>query len=184
MKNIAQHILDITQNAIRAKANIVEIYIHHSEKENLLELIIKDNGEGMNQDMVDRVTDPYTTTRNTRKVGMGIPLLKQNAEAAGGSFAISSAEKQGTMVQASFQLDHLDRPPLGDLTDTITSLAAGNADTDFIITFITDQGEYIFNTREVKEVLDDTPIYDSQVVKYLKEMLAENIEAQCSLKVS
>ena len=114
---------------------------------------------------------------------MGIPLLKQNAEAANGKFAISSAEKHGTMVQASFQLDHLDRPPMGDMTDTITGLAAGNANSDFIVTFITDQGEYIFNTAEVKEALEDTPIYDQQVVTYLKEMLTENIEANCGIQI-
>ena len=37
---------------------------------------ISDDGCGMSEDMVRAVCDPFTTTRKTRKVGLGLPLLK------------------------------------------------------------------------------------------------------------
>jgi len=183
MKNLAMHILDIAHNSIRAGATLIEIYFVQNVQKNELELVIKDNGDGMDKATLENVTDPYTTTRNTRKVGLGIPLLKQNAERCEGQFAISSAEKSGTMVNASFSLNHIDRPPVGDLVNTVVGLAAGTPKTDFIFTCITDQGEYVFKTREVKEVLEDTPISDTQVVKYLNEMVAENIKETCGIQI-
>lgn len=184
MKNIALHILDIVHNSIRAEAKCVEVYILQSEKKNVLDIVIKDNGKGMSREMLEKVTDPYTTSRTTRKVGMGISLLKQNAEMSGGTFSISSAENKGTMLNATFQLDHLDTPPIGDIIDTMVGITAGTPQCDFMFTYITDKGEYLFNTKEVKEVLEETPISDPQVVKYLKEMLIENIEQDCGIKLS
>lgn len=183
MKNIAQHILDIAHNSISAESTLIDIYILKSQQKKLLELLIKDNGKGMSKEVLDKVADPYTTSRTTRKVGMGIPLLKQNAEQSDGTFSISSAEKKGTMVNASFQLDHLDTPPMGDVVDTVVGMATSQPEIDFIFTYITDQGEFIFNTKDVKEALDGTPMHDPQVVKYLKEMVVENIEEYCGEKL-
>lgn len=179
MKNLALHILDIVHNSIRAEASLVDIYLYQSQKKNTVELVIKDDGKGMSQEMLDKVTDPYTTSRKERKVGLGISLLKQNAEQANGNFTISSGEGRGTMINASFQLDHLDTPPPGDVIDTIVTLTTGNPKVDFIYSHITDQGEYIFDSRKVKEALDDVPIYDSQVANFLRDMLTENIEENC-----
>lgn len=182
MKNLALHILDIVQNSLRAEASLVDIYIHQNKKDNVMELVIKDDGKGMSQEMLDKVTDPYTTSRTERKVGLGISLLKQNAEQANGNFSISSGEGKGTMINAGFRLDHLDTPPLGDVIDTVVILTSGNPKSDFIYTHITDQGEYTFDSRKVKEVLEGVPIYDSQVVTFLREMLKENIEENCGAK--
>lgn len=182
MKNLALHILDIVHNSIRAEANLVDIYLYQSKKKNTTELVIKDDGKGMSQEMLDKVTDPYTTSRTERKVGLGISLLKQNAEQANGSFSISSGEGRGTMINASFQLDHLDTPPIGDIIDTIVTLTTGNPKVDFIYSHITDRGEYTFDSRKIKEVLEDVPIYDSQVATFLREMLKENIEENCGME--
>ena len=179
MKNLALHILDIVQNSIRAEASLVDIYLYQSKKKNTVELVIKDDGKGMSQEMLKKVTDPYITSRKERKVGLGISLLKQNAEQANGSFSISSGEGRGTMLNATFQLDHLDTPPLGDVIDTIVILTTGNPKVDFIYSHITDQGEYTYDSRKVKEVLEDVPIYDSQVATFLRDMLRENIEENC-----
>lgn len=183
MKNIAQHILDIAHNAISAESTLIDIYILKSHKKNLLELLIKDDGKGMSKEMLDKVADPYTTSRTTRKVGMGIPLLKQNAEQSAGKFSISSAEKKGTMVNASFQLDHLDTPPMGHVVDSVVGLATSQTEIDFIFTYMTDHGEFIFSTKDVKEALEGTPMHEPQVTRYLKEMIIENIEEYCGEKL-
>ena len=95
MKNLALHMLDIVQNSIKAEASLVDIYLYQSKKKNRVELVIKDDGKGMSQEMLKKVTDPYTTSRKERKVGLGISLLKQNAEQTNGSFSISSGEGRG-----------------------------------------------------------------------------------------
>ena len=175
--------MDIAQNSIRANAQLVEIYIMQSAKKNILDIIVKDDGKGMDSKMLEQVTDPYSTSRKDRKVGLGISLLKQNAEKTGGSFSISSALGKGTMLNACFTLDNIDTPPIGDIVDTIVALAAGNPDSEFIYSHITDDGEYTFKTTDVKEVLDGVPIYSSDVTKFLREMIKENILEYCKEQV-
>lgn len=176
MKDLSLHILDIVQNSTRAKAKLVEIYLVDKEKENILDLMIKDNGKGMSKEMLDSVTDPFTTSRTSRKVGMGIPLLKQATERAEGDFSITSQEDYGTILNANFKHDHIDRLPLGDITETIVLIISGNTETDFIFTYITDKGEYTIHTTDIKEAIGDIPLNDSQVIKLMKEMISENIK--------
>ncbi|MEA3505335.1 MAG: ATP-binding protein [Bacteroidota bacterium] len=183
MKTISLHIMDIVQNSIRAKAQTVEIYIMASEKKNILDIIVKDDGKGMNAEMLEQITDPFTTSRKDRKVGLGISLLKQNAEKTGGSFSISSAPEKGTMLNATFTLNNLDTPPIGDIVDTMVALTSGNPNNDFIYSHITDAGEYTFKTKKVKKILGDIAIYDTQVTKFLREMIKENILENCKIKV-
>ncbi|MFA5477284.1 MAG: ATP-binding protein [Bacteroidales bacterium] len=102
MKDLALHILDIVHNAISAKATLIEVDIRESEKEDLLTLVIKDNGRGIAPHMLATVTDAYTTSRTTRKVGMGLPLLRQNAEQSGGGISLESEVGVGTTVTAKF----------------------------------------------------------------------------------
>jgi len=175
MKNIAQHILDIVQNSTAAKADFIEIKIHQSEVENYYQLIIIDNGSGMDKETINRVVDPFYTSRTTRKVGMGIPLLKQNAEITGGSFSIQSKLGEGTQVQATFILDSIDIVPEGDIAGTIVFLAATNPTIEFEFEFANTKGNYVFSTVEVKKVLGDVPLSNSEIRAYLKEMIEENI---------
>ncbi len=169
------HILDIVQNAISAKANLIEIRITEDLNRNVFEVLIKDNGKGMDDKMLTHVADPYTTTRTTRKVGLGIPLLKHSAEQSNGYIKVHSAKNIGTTIQATFQLDHVDRPPLGDCTGTIVLLAAANPDIDFKYIHSVNDNTYTFDTREVKEILDDIKISDPKDRNMLKEMINENL---------
>ena len=170
------HILDIVQNSIRGKATLIEVVINENLKNNILELRIRDNGAGMDNEILAQVEDPYTTTRTTRKVGMGIPLLKHSAEQANGYLKINSEVGIGTIVQATFKYDHIDRPPLGDIAGTIVLLVAANPEIDFkYIHYINDQ-EYKFITSEVKEILGDMKISDPKIRGFLKEMITENLE--------
>lgn len=176
MKDLSLHILDIVQNSISANATFIEITIVESHQANTYIVMIKDNGKGMPPEMLEKVTDPYVTSRTTRKVGLGLPLLKMNAERTGGHLKIISQVGKGTEVKALFIHDNIDRLPLGDIAGTIAIQASANPLIEFTYTHSVDGEQYIFDTREIKEVLDDVPISDIHIFKYLKEMINENLK--------
>ncbi len=176
MKDLSMHIMDIVQNSIVAKATLISIDIQEDTVNDIFEIVIKDNGIGMSSDLVAKVVDPYCTSRTTRKVGLGIPLLKQQAELTGGSLTIDSTLGVGTSIHAIFSHSNIDRQPLGDISGTIVLTASANPTLDFVYTHVKDNHSYTFDTREVKEVLEGVPLSDIQIVKYLKEMIEENLK--------
>ena len=131
MTEISLNILDVAENSIRAKASLIEIVVEADISENRLIVMIKDNGCGMSPEQVEQVTDPFFTTRKTRKVGLGIPFFKMAALSVDGDFKIVSQEGEGTLVRAEFRLNHIDRMPLGDINGTIYTLIHFNPDIDF-----------------------------------------------------
>jgi signal transduction histidine kinase len=128
MKTISEHVLDIVQNSVRAGATLIEIIVVENKLSDLYALTIKDNGCGMSRELLEKAANPFFTSRKTRKVGLGLSLLRQNAEAANGSFSINSTIGVGTEVQANFQLSHLDRPPAGDIWNSWYLTVIGNPD--------------------------------------------------------
>ena len=176
MQTLSDHILDIAQNSIRANASRVEIDLQENPSTDSLVFTIRDNGCGMDETTLARVTDPFFTSRTVRKVGLGIPLLKQNAEATGGTLTIASQKGVGTTLEARFSLSHLDRPPLGDLAGTIVILVSANPEIEFIYRHITEKGNYTFDTEEVKEIMEGVPINDPEIVMALRQMIRENIK--------
>ncbi|MDR1951382.1 MAG: ATP-binding protein [Bacteroidales bacterium] len=176
MKDLSLHILDIAQNSISAKAALIQITINEDKFNNRYVLTIEDNGTGMSPEVLAKVTDPYTTSRKTRKVGMGLPLLKLNAELANGNLEITSELGVGTKVIAVFEFDHIDRVPIGDIAGVVVMLASMNPNLEFIYKHITPRGEYSFDTTEVKEILDDLSIQEPGIQKYLKELIEENLK--------
>ncbi len=177
MKELSLNILDITYNSIKAKAEKIEISVSESVSKNLVEIEIKDNGCGMDETFLCRVTDPFVTTRTTRKVGLGIPLFKQSAEDTDGSFSISSKIEEGTNVYASFRLDHLDRAPIGDMSSTMVSLIQANDRIRFIYRHTTDQGVFALDTDELHEQLGDVPLSEPAVLGWIGEYINENLDA-------
>ncbi len=175
MKDIALHIMDIAQNSVRARATEIGITIEESMSENILSVTITDNGSGMSEEVVKKAVDPFYTSRTTRKVGMGLPLLKMNAEMSGGGLEIFSEPGKGTEVKATFMHDHIDRPPMGDLGGTIALLMTGNPAIDFFFRYSYEEKEWDLSTPDLKDALGETPVNDLKVVKYLKEMINENI---------
>ncbi len=182
MKELSLHILDIAMNSVKAGASLIEINLE--ETGGVLTLLIADNGRGMEPDFLARVTDPFTTTRTTRKVGMGIPLLKLAAEQAGGAFSINSAPGAGTTVTASFQTGHLDNPPLGDIAATIVTLIQGSPEIDFVYSHSVSntrdtQDDHhrptsSLDTRELRQVLDGVPLNTPDVLLWIQERLQES----------
>jgi len=176
MNDLSLHILDIVQNSITAGANLIGIDVIENIPENTLTICISDNGKGMSPEQVANVTDPYFTSRTTRKVGLGIPLFKQNAEMSGGRFCIESELGKGTIVIAVFGHNHLDRPPLGDVANAVVLLVSSNPAIDFVYTYGFNEKTYIFDTKEVKEALGEMPINMPQVIRMLTEMIQENCD--------
>jgi anti-sigma regulatory factor (Ser/Thr protein kinase) len=176
MKEIALHILDIVQNSIAAGASLVHVEIIENLKDDKLTVSVADNGRGMDRETAAKVYDPYFTSRTARDVGLGIPLLKHSAEQAGGELTIQSEPGRGTRLIAVFSHTHVDRPPVGDLAGVVSLLAGANPSIDF--TYSHDAGDevYVFDTRKIKEILDDILISEPRVISFMKEMIAENID--------
>ena len=175
MKDLSLHILDILQNSIEARATLLKINIEENTKENVYTLTIEDNGKGMSKELLKKVVDPFFTSRTTRKVGLGIPLLKQKAELTGGSFYIDSEEGKGTLLIASFLYNNIDRPALGDVAGVLVLTAASNENIRFVYQHNTKEGEYIFDTNEINEALDGMSLNNAKVIHYLKDMIIENL---------
>lgn len=176
MRELALHIMDIAENGIPAQATRIEIRVHENKVQNRLVIMVRDNGRGIPQEMLARITDPFVTSRTTRRVGMGLSLLKAAAERCEGTFAIVSEPGKGTQVTAEFQYDHIDRAPLGDMVGSITLLIAGNPQVDFVYTHMWNTEEFMLDTAEIKAELGDIPISDPSVIKYLKQMISEALD--------
>ncbi|MFZ4549819.1 MAG: ATP-binding protein, partial [Bacteroidales bacterium] len=163
MKDLASHILDILQNSVTAGSTLIEISIDEMPVADKYVLRIVDDGKGMDTKMIKQVTDPFFTTRTTRKVGLGLPLLKQNAERTGGSLVIQSQPGKGTEVIAEFGYKHIDRLPTGDIAGTLSLTVSSFPEIDFIYTHSTPEGTFVFDTIEIKEKLENIPINDAEV---------------------
>ena len=175
MKELSLNILDIAKNSTKAQANKIEITLRENTQTGFLTIIIKDDGCCMDQDFLEKVMDPFTTTRTTRKVGLGLPLFKLAAEQAGGSLEIQSAVGVGTTVTATFLIDSIDRMPVGDLAGTFVTLVQGDPDVRFILTCEVDDDGFVADTDEMKEILDGMPITNPQVLVWLSGFVSENL---------
>jgi len=176
MKDISLHILDIVQNSIVADAKLIEITIDEDYLNDMLTISIIDNGKGIVPELLAKITDPYTTTRTTRKVGLGIPLFKQNAERTGGYLNIKSELGKGASLVAVFIPSNIDCLTLGDVTGVIILLVSGNPGIDFIYNHKKNGNLYSFNTIEVKEILGNLSVSNPTISKYLKEMIQSNLD--------
>ena len=175
MDEISSHIMDIAMNAITARAKRVEIAIVANPKKSLLTLFFKDDGVGMDENMVKRVQDPFFSTKTGKKVGLGIPLLKGTAETTGGNFSLTSEPGKGVEICASFRLNHPDLPPLGKLKDTILVLITGNPDVDFLFKYTLNEKEFVLDTRVARDLLGDVPLNNPEVVKFFINYLDEHL---------
>lgn len=169
------HVLDIANNSLEAGSTLIEILVEERPGDNVLRVCIKDNGRGMDEDTVNRVVDPFYTSRTTRKVGLGLPLIKASSYRAGGEFSIRSVPGQGTEVDVSFQYDNIDRPPLGNMAETVFSLVILNPSVDFVYSHCYRGKVFTMDTRKLKEVLQGLPLNTPEVALWLGEHLREGV---------
>ena len=177
MVEISLHILDIVQNSIRANASLIKISINENLDSNVMEITISDNGCGMDEEFLKDVTNPFRTTRTTRKVGLGVPMFKGAAELTGGRFNISSEPGVGTTVNAVFIHDSIDRQPLGDMAFTIVTLVNSSPEIDFVYTHTFNGDTFDFDTRQIREVLgSDVTLSEPQVLSWIEEYINNETE--------
>lgn len=180
MRDLSLHILDIVQNSIKAKASKITIALKHQYNQtygkNLLKLIITDNGAGMEDELLNKAEDPFVTTRTSRRVGLGIPLLKESALKCDGEFKLKSQKDVGTEVFASFSINHIDRLPIGDVGETMVILIISNPEIRFKLILEGDKGKFKMDTGEVADSLTGVINTEYTVINQLKEYIDDGIK--------
>ena len=179
MDELSLYVLDITMNSVRAGATNISISL--IEEGPWLTLCVRDNGCGMTEEQLARLTDPFFTTRKTRKVGLGIPFLKMLAEMTGGEVTITSIHESlgpdhGTTTTARFGKDHIDFIPLGDMVETVKTLIQGSPEIDFVFCHKTEGGEVSLDCREIREVLEGVPLNEPEILSWIGENLKEQYQ--------
>ena len=175
MKELSLNILDVAKNSVRAGASLIGIRLV-TDSNGILTITISDNGCGMSEETVKSVTDPFFTTRTTRKVGLGLPLLKMAAEQTGGSLSLSSsteAGKSGTILTAVFDTKSIDCMPMGDIVSTVCILIAGSPDIDFEFSDVSPKREVELKTIALREVLGDVSLAEPEVQQWMTEYLKD-----------
>lgn len=175
MRELSLHILDIAQNSIVAEADEIRIAIVENFIDDRLTICIKDDGKGMDQETVNKVIDPFYTTRTTRKVGLGIPMFKQAAETCEGRFSITSSPGVGTDIVADFRYSHIDRMPLGNMSDTLITIINSSEKIDLMYTHAIGNEKFTLSTKEIKKTLGELPITNLDVLIWLRDYIKENL---------
>ena len=169
MTELSLYVLDIVQNSVAAGASRIDVGI--TGKDGVLTFAVKDNGHGMSAEFLAKALDPFTTTRTTRRIGLGLPFLKQAAEQTGGTLRLDSEEGVGTELTAEFYTGHIDMPPIGDIKSTVVTLIQGSPG----IRFVFDRGVYKLDTDELREQLgDEVPLNEPAVLEWIGEYVEEN----------
>lgn len=181
MKDLSLHILDLVQNSITAGALLVEITIREDLKSDMLTITIKDNGRGMDKELLEKVKDPFVTTRTTRRVGLGIPLMAAACRRCEGELTIESEKNIGTKLTATFKHSHIDRAPMGNIAETIVSLIlSGSGETmpvNFVYTHIIDGREFRLDTRELKSILgEEVSLDEPEVLAWIRDYINDGLD--------
>jgi anti-sigma regulatory factor (Ser/Thr protein kinase) len=173
MIDLAAHILDIAENSVRAGARLIEINIDEDTANDSLSIEIIDDGQGMKEEDIKKVLDPFYTTKTVRRVGLGLPLLADATQRSGGHLNLESKEGNGTTIKATFGLSHVDRQPMGDIISTLIILIAGNSDVDFLFKHRNNDRQFEMDTRTIRNEIDDIPINHPEILKYIRGILEE-----------
>lgn len=175
MKELSLHILDIVQNSIKAEAKNITVEISENKSDDMLAIKIADDGCGMSKEFLDRVRDPFTTTRTTRKTGMGISLFEAAAVQTGGRLTIDSELGKGTTLCAYFVLSSIDRAPVGDMASTMVTIIGGAPDIDYFYRYVTDKGEFVLDTKELRKMLGEVPFDVPDVLEWIRGYIDEGM---------
>jgi len=174
MRELSLHILDLVQNSIEAGATTVILEIMEDTRDDQLVIRISDNGRGMEPAILDQVTDPFVTTRTTRKVGLGLPLIDMSTKRCEGELTIRSVAGEGTVVEARYRHGHWDRPPLGDMVETLKSIIIANPSLDFRYSHSFNDAVFRLETVEITGILGDIPLTHPEVLEWLDGYLRSN----------
>lgn len=176
MRELSLHILDIAENCVTAKADLIRISVTENIHSDRISFSVSDNGSGMSEDMVALVSNPFVTSRTTRKVGLGLPFLKATAEACNGGLTINSVLNKGTKINCWFQRSHINRMPLGDIITTITMLVIGYPDIHWIFRYDFNDAMFEFDDEFFKSELGDISLSEPSIISFLRDHLRQGIE--------
>lgn len=176
MRELSLHILDIAENSISAGANKVEISVNEDIEGDRLTIEISDNGKGMDAETAKKVLDPFVTSRTTRKVGLGLPLLKAAAEACNGGLTIESQPGKGTKILVTFQHNHIDRMPLGDLANTLLTLLLGTPEVNWVFSYQMDNESFFMDDSEIKRELNGVSLTEPSIMHIIREWVSNGVE--------
>jgi len=174
MRELSLHLIDIIQNSVVAKATLITIELDVDTVKDYLKITVTDNGCGMNEETLKKVKDPFVTSRKTRKVGLGLSLFEAACNRCEGYLDVSSREGDGTNVTAYMRFNHIDRMPVGNISDTIASSLL-NGDVDIVFKYRFDEGSFEFDSREIKKIVGDD-LGDPEIITWIREYITENIE--------
>jgi len=176
MQDLSLHILDVAENGITAGANLISVTVDENLTSDRLTIVIEDNGKGMEPQFLAQVLDPFVTTRTTRKVGLGLSLFQQAARDADGDLEIESSPGKGTKVIVTMSHGHIDRKPVGNMTETIVTLIEGHPEIDFVYQHRKDGKEYLLDTREIRAELEEIPLNTPEVVGLIRENILSGLQ--------
>jgi hypothetical protein len=176
MLDLSLHILDVVENSIKAQASRIEIRIRDDADKDQFVLEIADDGTGMDDETVRKALDPFFSTKETRSIGLGLPLLAEASRAANGDFSIESRPGKGTKVTATFQASHIDMKPLGDITLTLVTLIMGHPDVDILYSHHIDNAHYSLDTKEIRTHLNGISISSPEVIGFIKDHIKEGLD--------
>ena len=176
MQDLSLHILDIVENSLAAGAGRVEIRIEEDLSADRLTVEIVDDGCGMDEEMARKALDPFFTTKTVRRVGLGLPLLAEACRISGGELCLQSSPGKGTAVRATFQCSHIDRKPLGPMTDTLVTLIIGHPEVALIYEHRKDGRVFSLDTREIQSDLGDIPLNAPEVVPTLRALIQSGLD--------
>jgi len=175
LREIALHLLDIAENSVTAGAKNIEITVEENLQNDRLKAAVRDDGQGMDKELLAQVSDPFVTSRTTRKVGLGIPLLKAAAEACEGSMCITSALGQETRVEVSFQRSHIDRMPLGDIAGTMLTLVIAYPETHWVFDYRGHGTEFLFDDEPIKRELEGVSLTEPSILAFIRAYLEDGV---------
>ena len=175
MQDLSLHLLDLVQNSVAAGANLIKIFIDEDRERDWLSIGIEDDGRGMDEEAIKRITDPFYTTRTTRKVGLGLPLFQATTQRCGGTLTIKSVVGEGTEIKAELRLGHIDRPPFGKLDDTMITLILCNPEIDFVYDHKTNYGRFRLDTREIRQTIGEIPMEHPEIIGWIQSYMQEGL---------
>jgi len=175
MEDLSLHILDIAENSIEAQAKRIDIRIEENHRLDRMILEISDDGRGMDKKLRAKALDPFVTTKTARRIGLGLSLLAQAANAAGGKLILRSRPGRGTNVRATFELSHIDRQPLGDIAQTLATLIVAHPGLDIHYVHKADERTYVFDTQDLRSQVGGLSLATAQIVAVIRKTIQEGI---------
>lgn len=176
MRELSLHILDLVQNSLEAGSSDISLKVIEDTVNDQLVIVVSDNGRGMSNKQKNKVADPFFTSRYTRRVGLGLPLIDMYTKLCDGKLDVVSNLAGGTTVTAVFRYSHIDRPPLGNMVDTIKIIIVANPNINFSYRHIVGHNQFYVATNDIIKALGGIPLSFPDVIVWLDRYLTDNLD--------